>query len=147
MRATFSEDCLSGDVTVALGNLKPVASVSNNRISAFDVNIGDESVFDVGVLQVDAKITFDGVEICTPLNITPKPSERMIRSKCSRLFEFGAGELTQQGRDKIASARDGVQVSAIDYLNAILTVTTTEKTWFREFSATRELPIRIQLIN
>jgi hypothetical protein len=146
MRALFSESCLAGDVTVALGNLKPVLSVSDRRITAFDVNIGDESVFDVDVMQIDAKVTADGIEVYTS-KLTPKPGERGIRSKCSRLFQFEASSISEPASRKLAEVRFGVQVSAIDYLNAILTVTSTEKTWFREFSATRELPIRIRLTN
>ena len=146
MKALFSENSLAGDVTVALGNLKPVCSVGDKRVTAFDVNIGNESVFDVDAMQIAAKIVADGVEICT-LNITPKPSERLIRSKCSRLFEFPAASIPELASRKIGSARFGVQVSAIDYLNAVLTITSTEKTFFREFSATRELPIRIQVTN
>jgi len=144
MRAIFSESCLAEEVTVALGNLNPVCSVSNNQISAFNVNIGDESIFDVDVMQVTAKIIVDGLEVYI-WNITPKPSERLIRSKCSRLFEFGAASMSEPAKRKVAEACFGVQVSAITYWEAVLTIISTEKTFFREFSATRELPIRIQI--
>ncbi len=145
MKLFFSENRLAGDVAVGLGNLEPGCSVSINRISAFNVSVGNESVIDVDVMQLDGKITADGVEIYVS-TITPKPSERLLKSKHDRLFEFRAGELTQQGRDKIASVRHGV-LPYTDYLEAVLTITSTGKTKYREFAATRELPIRIRVTN
>jgi hypothetical protein len=104
----------------------------------------DNTLFKMDVTSIAAKITADGVEIGTARWEEQEPQEILFPR--THTFTIDSAEITKDGSQKIAQSRTG-PVSAVDYLNAVLSVRIVAKTFFREFLVTRDLPVRILINN
>jgi hypothetical protein len=146
MKAAVSESRLVKKIDIFMGNLQPVLSVSQDCISPWDMRIFNSSIFRFNEVVVSTKILADGVEI-SPEQMQPGLKSREIESLSACSFRSTVAPLTEEGRQVVKRIRSKRQVSAVDYLDAVLAMQATMRTFFREISVVREFPLHILIVN
>jgi hypothetical protein len=152
MKTLFPGEHLSKNITVdvgvtAPGHNAPELSVSSKRVTPILLEIANGSrFFTVEVMNIDANIMVDEIEVGAARARAEEPEAREIPYLSTRHFKIDSAWITEEGRQKIAHVRNP-NPNAVDYLNAVLSVRIMLKAFFREFLVTRDLPVRILINN
>jgi hypothetical protein len=138
----YSEDRLSKLILMSVAG-EPKFSVSTNYIGPFLLEVTNSTPSEITVQVTARPIAADRTDIAPVM--VEDPPQTIAKSK-SRPFLIRPLEVLASGRQKVAGIRSKSMRKA-DYLDAVLSVKAAVRTWYHEFTVSRDLPLRIHLTN